>query len=271
MLSILVKWWIGLTFVILVIPVFILLKKLFNYIVWIFAGFYNKIEQKKNLENIKNEIIIKNKEINQNQENQENKENQYTKEETSNKEILNKKIEKIRFQAKSLKEKWDLEKYEKKIIEWLSYDGENLELLKMLGDLYFSTGNNKKALPILKKILEKDSNDHKTIWQVWQIYFEKEEFETAKLLINKAILLKNNNPKYYVSMAEIMYNTEELEEAINNMEKAVKLRPQNVNYLLAVASLYEEINNNNMAKRYYFKVLEIDQTHELAKEKVNEL
>jgi len=52
------------------------------------------------------------------------------------------------------------------LIEGLAIDDESLEILKPLSELYFTLGNYKKALSLLKKVSEKDPNDHKAIWQI---------------------------------------------------------------------------------------------------------
>ncbi len=272
-----IKIWLLLTLIVILIPVIFLLKKYFWNFFWIFKNIYNKREHKRNLENIRNDIIEKdskenkNKEKNLETENKQVEESKKTNNKTENKELTNKKIERLKYQAIALKEKWELDKYEQKLVEALSYDKENYWVIRLLADYYFSVGNHKKALPLLKKILEKESNDHKSIWQVWQIYLEREDLETAKLLVNKALFLKNDNPKYYVTMAEIMYSLENIKDAIWYMENAIKLRPQNVDYLLATASLFEDIWDNENAKKYYFKVLEVDQTNEMAKDKINQI
>ena len=117
-------------------------------------------------------------------------------------------MEKISYEANSFKKEWKPEEYEKKLIEWLAIDPENLELNKQLADLYFTVWNHKKALSLLKKIIEVDPEDHNVIRQIWEIYLMMWDYETSELLIEKAINLKPNNPKYYISMVEIMYNTE---------------------------------------------------------------
>ncbi|MEI7919627.1 MAG: tetratricopeptide repeat protein [bacterium] len=48
----------------------------------------------------------------------------------------------------------------------MAIDGEDKDLNKLLADLYFTMGTYKKALPILKKIVELDPKDHKAIWQI---------------------------------------------------------------------------------------------------------
>ncbi|MBS8121600.1 tetratricopeptide repeat protein [Candidatus Vampirococcus lugosii] len=288
MLALELKIWLILTTIVVVVPLIFLLKKYLFVSFWIIKNFYQKIEHKKNLQKITKEIIYKEKYIdNEKQKYEEIEQKNYQEKDDikiSNKieekekdrkqelhEITQKKIEKLRYQAMSLKEKGELNKYEQKLIEGLSYDKDNQDIIGLLADYYFSIGKHKKALPLLKKILEKNSQDHKSIWQVGQIYLEREDFETAKLLISKAIFLKNDNPRYYVSMAEIMYNLEKINEAIEYMENAVKLRPQNINYLLATASLFEDIGSTENAKKFYFKVLEIEQTNEIAKEKINNI
>jgi len=69
-------------------------------------------------------------------------------------------------------------------------------------------------------------------------------------------------------MVEILYNTERKKEAIDSMEKIVKLRPTNTNYMMTLADLYEEIDESDNAKKYFFKILEIEPSNEKAKRKI---
>jgi len=180
-------------------------------------------------------------------------------------------LEKIFYEANVYKKDGKLEEYEKKLIEWLAIEPNNLEIQKQLADLYFTIWNNKKALSLLKKIIEDDPEDHNAIWQIWEIYLINWDHETAELLIEKAINLKPTNPKYHVSLVEIYYNTDRKKDAIAVMEKIVKLRPTNSNYSLTLAELYEEINDKDNAKKYYFKVLEQEPNNEKSKRKIQDL
>ena len=180
-------------------------------------------------------------------------------------------LEKIDYEANAYKKEWKLEEYEKKLIEWLAIDPENLELNKQLADLYFTIWNHKKALSLLKKIIEEDPEDHNAIRQIWEIYLITGDYDTAELLIEKAINLKANNPKYHISMVEILYNTERKKDAVAVMEKIVKLRPTNSNYALTLAELYEEIQDKDNAKKYYFRVLEQEPGNDKAKKKIQDL
>jgi tetratricopeptide (TPR) repeat protein len=69
-------------------------------------------------------------------------------------------------------------------------------------------------------------------------------------------------------MVEILYNTERKKEAIDCMEKIVKLRPTNTNYMMTLADLYEEIEDPDNSKKYYFKILELEPSNEKAKRKI---
>jgi len=181
-----------------------------------------------------------------------------------------KRFDALLLEADLLKNDGKFEQYEKKLIEAMAIDDESIKVLRPLSDLYFTLGNYKKALSLLKKVSEKDPTDHKAIWQIAEIYFVAWDTQTAELLIEKAINLKNDNPKYYLTMVEIYYNTERYDEALAYMEKIIKLRPTNPKYLLATAELYEQIWDIDNAKKYYFTVLEYEQNNEKAKAKIRE-
>lgn len=180
-------------------------------------------------------------------------------------------LEKIVYEALVLRKEWKLEDYEKKVIEWLAISPEDKDLNKLLADFYFSIGNHKKALSLLKKIIEKDPHDHKAIWQIWEIYLITGDFETSELLIEKSIAINPSNPKYYMSMVELLYNTDRKREAVEVMEKVVKLRPTVSSYLLTLADLYNEVWDTNNAQKNYFRVLEYEPNNEKAKRKLKNL
>ena len=179
-------------------------------------------------------------------------------------------IDRIIIETTTLKNGWKYDEYEKKIIEWLAIDPSNLELTKMLADYYFVTGSYKKSISLLKKIIEWDSEDHKALWQIWEIYFINWDNETAELLIDKAVNLKPDSPKYNLSLVEIYYNTGRIMEAISCMEKVIKLRPTNTNYLFTLAMLYEEIWDIANAKKNYYTIMEFEPNNEKAKKKLRQ-
>lgn len=180
-------------------------------------------------------------------------------------------LESIKYAALSHKERGKLDLYEKKLIEWLAIAPDNGDLLKLLWDYYFESGNMVKALTILKKIINEDWENHKAIRQIAQIYLHQNQHETAQLLVEKAIQLKPDNPKYHITMVEIFYANKQHKLAIKSMENVLKLRPTNKNYMLTLAWLHEEIGEPTKAKSYYSKILQIDPSNEVAKRSLKRL
>lgn len=276
--------WIALTVAMIVIPLGLLLWRASRRFLWFIKTKAQVAKENKEMQEIKEELqeqendFISNNystEVEETKENPEldpetEEENLEPKSSTEDKEKNKKKLETILIEANILKNSGKFEQYEKKLIEGLAIDDESLEILKPLSELYFTLGNYKKALSLLKKVSEKDPNDHKAIWQIWEIYFMAGYNQTAELLVEKAINLKNDNPKYYLTMVEIFYNSNRSWEALAYMEKIVKLRPTNPKYLLATAELYEQIGDLDNAKKYYFNVLEYEQSNEKAKAKIRE-
>ena len=286
--------WIILTVILLIFPIRILVILLTKKWSKLISLIKQKIHNIKTLDKMRNELlqqrakevreenninndmmissIFENKETEPDVEIEEQEQNDNT--ENINKNILEKQkklLEKISYEANVYKKDGKLEEYEKKLIEGLAIEPDNLDFNKQLADLYFTVWNHKKALSLLKKIIEEDPDDHNAIRQIWEIYLISGDYETAELLIEKAINTKPNNPKYYISMVEILYNTERKKDAIAVMEKIVKLRPTNSNYALTLTELYKETQDKDNAKKYYFKVLEQEPNNEKAKRKIQEL
>jgi len=257
MLSLEIKLWLFLTIVLFGLPILWLVIKILNLILKVVI---KKYQNRKKLNSIKEQI----KSV--------QKDNIEISKEEGKERVLDEKtklkLERLKIQALAMKERWDIQGYERKIIEWLSIDPYNTEFLKMLWELYFNLWRYNKALPILKKMLEKQPNNDRVMWQLGKIYYEKWDYDTAKLFIEKAISINSKNPKYFISLAEVFYAEDNIDGSIHAVKKALKLRPQNINYLLSIASLYEELGNQDMAKKYYYKVLEIEPWNEIAKSKI---
>lgn len=237
------KLWLFLTFLYILIWISYLIK----YFIW----YFNKIKISK--KEIKTEII----EIKE--------DNQYQDVISVDSPLDIKKLEEIKLEALAYKEKWDLDLYEQKLIEWLSYDPNNLTFLTLLADYYFYQEKYNKALPLIKKILE-NIDDDKYYYNMAIILIEQGDTEWAKLMLEKALNI-NKNVKYYLTLAEIYYNQNDILSAINQLKECVLLRPWNVKYLLSIAKLYEELGDEENSKLYYEKVLQFDPMNEIARKK----
>ena len=107
----------------------------------------------------------------------------------------------------------------------MSRDQRNITVMKALANYYFTYHKTKKALPLLKKIVDRHPDDHKALWQIAEIYLDSGDLETSELLTTKALAINPNNPKYAITLTEIYYNSGRIDEAITSMEQVVKRRP----------------------------------------------
>ena len=185
-------------------------------------------------------------------------------------ELLKRKVDRLLIEADRHKKRWDVNNYEKKLVECLSLVPDEPVVLDNLSDLYLNLWKDKKAFPLLKKLIQKDVNNDKAIWNLSKIYLNNSEMDTSLLLIEKAIELRNDNPRYWITKAEIVYNKDNLEEAIEYAKSALKLRPENLMYIEWVAMLYEEIWDKTRAKKYRLMILDLEPNYEIAREKLTE-
>ena len=158
--------WIALTVAMIVIPLGLLLWRASRRFLWFIKTKALVAKENKEMQEIKEELqeqendFISNNystEVEETKENPEldpetEEENLEPKSSTEDKEKNKKKLETILIEANILKNSGKFEQYEKKLIEGLAIDDESLEILKPLSELYFTLGNYKKALSLLKKV-----------------------------------------------------------------------------------------------------------------------
>jgi tetratricopeptide (TPR) repeat protein len=169
-----------------------------------------------------------------------------------------------------LKKKWKWEEFEKKLIEWLAKDNEHPEIIEQLAQYYIDQKQHKKALPLLKKLLDQDADNHKVLRQMADIYLTIEDVETSEVLVKRALSLNPKNPKYAITLVEIYYNTKRKDDAITLMEDIVKRRPANLWYRDTLAKLYEEMHDYDLAVECYQSMLTIDPKNTAIKRKLLE-
>jgi len=164
----------------------------------------------------------------------------------------------FRSTAHFLEKKHKRDEYEKKLIEGYAHDSTNQEVIIALADHYSAHEKPKKALPLLKQIIDTDPNNHKILRKMSEIYFEERNYDTAEFLINQALSLYPENPKYALTLVEIYYNTGRIDDAIDTMEKIVQRRPSRVGYREALAKLYESVKEYDLVEDCYQSILQLE-------------
>ena len=100
-----------------------------------------------------------------------------------------KNLQKVKYEAVLFKQRNDMAGYEKKLIEWLILDPDDIDIYRQLADFYFSEWKYTKALSMFRKILTFDPNDHHALWQIGEIYIEQWQYEDAQVFVEKALAL----------------------------------------------------------------------------------
>lgn len=98
-----------------------------------------------------------------------------------------KNLQKVKYEALLSKQRGDMAGYEKKLIEGLILDPDDIDIFRQLADFYFTDGKYTKALSMFRKILTFDPNDHHALWQMGEIYIEQGQYEDAQVFIEKAL------------------------------------------------------------------------------------
>lgn len=160
-----------------------------------------------------------------------------------------------------LKKRQQRDAYESKLIEGLAKDPEHVHLLEYLADFYMMDNQHKKALPLYKKLVDKDPNNHLSLWKMAQLYLILKDYQTAEMLLDTALTLHPHTPKYAMSLIELYYTTHRVEQALLLLEDVVKRRPENLSYHNALANLYEELELYDGAVQTYEAMLLIDPTN----------
>ena len=169
--------------------------------------------------------------------------------------------EKLKTELEYLKKKQQWDKYESTLIESLAQDHHNVHVLEYLADFYMMDSQSKKALPLYKKIIEQQPDNHVFLRKMSQAYMVLQDLQTAEVLLDTALVLYPKTPKYAMSLVEIYYKTERKDRALSMMEDIVKWRPDNISYRKTLVAMYEDKGDYDKVISAYENMLLVDPTN----------
>lgn len=169
-----------------------------------------------------------------------------------------------------LRKRNKIDELEMKLIQGLAIDPEHPMVIETLAYHYVDQDQQKKSLPLFKKLIDLKPAYHKSLWQMGDIYVSSGDLDTAQVLVERALELSPNNPKYALTLVEIYYNRNQKEQAIRLMEDIVERRPENVSYRETLAKLYEEVNDYPLVVQCYESILLLDTKSTRIKKKLLE-
>jgi tetratricopeptide (TPR) repeat protein len=144
-----------------------------------------------------------------------------------------KKIEELSAQAKEMIGEEEFKEAERKLIEIIGLDSQNLEAFRSLGDLYFENKNYEEAKQTFKHILklmkdgEKEEGTAEVNFNLALVNKETGDFDDALINITEALKYAPNNPRYLDTMLEISIIKKDKISALNALGKLEKANPDN--------------------------------------------
>lgn len=137
---------------------------------------------------------------------------------------------------------------------------EKLSLEKEIQSAFenYQAGNLKKAELICKKILTEQPNNVDVLRLLGAIYYQIKDYESAKYYFKKAIQIDHHDAISYYNLGILMHEEGHLEEAIRYYEKANQLNSNiaEINYNLGVA--HQEKEEFDKAVSYFQKTLSLN-------------
>ena len=144
-----------------------------------------------------------------------------------------KKIGELSVEAEEMIGEDNFKEAEKRLIEIIGLDSQNIEAFKNLGNLYFENKNYEDARQTFAHILKliKDSGDNS---EIAEINFELAlvnradgRLDEALREIKEALKIAPNNPRYLDTMLEISIMEKDKISALDAYDKLVKANPDN--------------------------------------------
>jgi len=158
----------------------------------------------------------------------------------------------------------------------------NEELLNQFALYYKHTGNLKKSISILTRILNQKSDSLITHKNLYLIYLEEENIEKAKFHLNKILELEKDDKTFwekenkkieaisYLKKGNDFLKKRDFKEAERSYRTALKIY-QHPRIYIAIGDLYKKQNNLLLAEKNYINAIQLSENYHLAHEKLLDL
>ena len=139
-----------------------------------------------------------------------------------------------------------------------------------LGVVEFSTGNLDKAEELLKKAVAMRLETPAAWLTLGIIYMDKEQFDAALAALSQAVLQDPRNPRARNYLGVVVGRKGWIDGAQSELRRAVELDPSysDAHYNLAVFYLEEKPPAIELARRHYYRAIELGAEKDAAIEKV---
>ena len=134
---------------------------------------------------------------------------------------------------------------------------EQPDVLVSLGEVYFRTGDQDKAIIVLNQALRLEPDHAEAYRWIGAIYGAQQQLDSAIAYFEKAVALKNNNWLYYIELG-IAYNEKgDVETATRQFEIVRQLTPDNYLALVNLGVNYFSLGNVQEARDTYLEAMRL--------------
>ena len=139
----------------------------------------------------------------------------------------------------------------------ISYDNNAVLVYKELANIYWQTGNGKKALELTQKLKELDGDSVKTNMFLGAFYLSANEPILAKESWEKVLELEPNNEMATVYLAAYYYSDNQLKESVDYWKKFLQQQPESAEGYFQLGLVQEKLGMTDEALESYKKVSEL--------------
>jgi tetratricopeptide (TPR) repeat protein len=163
-------------------------------------------------------------------------------------------------QAKSLREKGDLQEAVKVAVTALAAEPEHFKLNGLAGDLYFDLAQYQEALGFYQKALEKKKKDAESLFGAGMSAYRIGNYEQALEFFDRGIETGKKKGEFLYGLGLTQMEMGNYAEADLNLRKAIDKDKKNASYHLALGEVNYRNSVFSIAIMEFIKAVEIDST-----------
>ncbi len=128
-----------------------------------------------------------------------------------------------------------------------------------LGSAYLSEGSYDLAIAELEQAIKLNPSNYDFHYRIGLAYERKELFDMAIAAYKRAIKHNPNGSETYYRLGVVYDSTEKFEDALVSFIKAIELDPNQVNYHQSLGFTHESLNQHDEAVQCYKKAISLQQ------------
>lgn len=168
------------------------------------------------------------------------------------------KPENVLEEAKILLMNNNLVEAEKKFIEAIGLNPQNIKAYKGLGKVYLELKQYDQAKEVFEHIIKLDDKDSYVYFSLGEINLNDGDIVLARENFLKAVELKKHDAPMLIELAKVCQTLEYNEEALSYLKEVVNIDPNNPKYLDYLIKASIDLKDKNLAENILYKLEKIN-------------